>query len=214
VLIQVGGPDPTILVDQWDIPSLTPQLRINIKTALLKTDAAYWRAPYDPAGSREQAKTIQQGFSDIAEILFGASILTPEILQNELPSFVQRSGAVAGWTTAMSTSKYPRLFFRGEISEWRGRLLEGGTDKEREQHREPLQTPRDLADRYLNNPSQEKIVKLDVCWAAKQHYREWTRWLNGDLKPGSKPDRAFRAITTSGKRPEQYRSEPRPKGWK
>ena len=55
---------------------------------------------------------------------------------------------------------------------------------------------------------------MDICWAAKQHYREWTRWLNGQLKDGSRPDRAFRLILCSGKNAKQLRREPRPKGWK
>jgi hypothetical protein len=73
--------------------------------------------------------------------------------------------------------------------------------------------PKELRDSYLA-AFPEKIMILDICWAAKQRYREWTRWISGDLKDGSKPDRAFRAVLTSGKRPEQYRTELRPKGWK
>lgn len=55
---------------------------------------------------------------------------------------------------------------------------------------------------------------LDICWAAHQRYREWTRWINGKLKDGSKPDRLFRAVLTSKKKPKEYRVEPRPKNWK
>jgi hypothetical protein len=60
----------------------------------------------------------------------------------------------------------------------------------------------------------EKIVGLDMCWAAKQRYREWKRWIGGELQSGSKPDRTFRAILNGKKRPEEYRTDPRPKGWK
>jgi len=60
----------------------------------------------------------------------------------------------------------------------------------------------------------EKIVILDVCWAAKQHYREWTRWLSGELKDELKADYAFKAILTSKKRPQEHRPEPRPKTFK
>ncbi|MGD0499332.1 MAG: hypothetical protein ABSC23_12945 [Bryobacteraceae bacterium] len=71
-----------------------------------------------------------------------------------------------------------------------------------------------FADAYFFN-SGEKIVVLDMCWAARQRYREWMRWLGGTLKDDTKPDRAFRAVLTSGKRPEEYRpGESRPKGWK
>jgi hypothetical protein len=55
---------------------------------------------------------------------------------------------------------------------------------------------------------------MDICWAAKQHYREWTRWLNGELKDGSKADRCFRALFASGKAPSDYRKQPRPKDFR
>lgn len=80
----------------------------------------------------------------------------------------------------------------------------------------PLATqddPQTLVSNY-HKSFPEKIMILDICWAAKQRYREWTRWIGGDLKPTSKAAMAFRAVLTSGMRPEQYRPEPRPKGWK
>jgi hypothetical protein len=55
---------------------------------------------------------------------------------------------------------------------------------------------------------------MDICWAAKQHYREWARWLKDELKDGSKPDRAFRFVLSAGKTPSELRREQRPKGWK
>lgn len=72
--------------------------------------------------------------------------------------------------------------------------------------------PRDLWNAYSTQFA-EKVVILDVCWAARQRYREWKRWLAGELKAGSKPDRAFRAILNSSKRPEEYRQEVRPAKW-
>lgn len=77
-------------------------------------------------------------------------------------------------------------------------------------------TPKDrkgLRDSYFAQ-FPEKIKIRDVCWAAKQHYREWTRWLAGELKDTSTAARAFHAILTSGKRPEEYRKEVRPPKWK
>ena len=74
-------------------------------------------------------------------------------------------------------------------------------------------SPTKLRDEYLASFG-EKVIILDICWAAKQRYREWTRWIGGHLKSGSKPDMAFRAVLTSGRRPEEYRTEPRPKSWK
>ena len=55
---------------------------------------------------------------------------------------------------------------------------------------------------------------LDICWAARQRYSEWKRWLRGALKDGSTPDKAFRTILSSGKLPQEYRKQPRPDGWK
>jgi hypothetical protein len=79
---------------------------------------------------------------------------------------------------------------------------------------EPCLSPAALRDAYLASFPGEKIKILDICWASRQRYREWTRWTGGKLKNGSKPDVVFRAILKSGKRPEEYRPETRPKGWK
>jgi hypothetical protein len=73
--------------------------------------------------------------------------------------------------------------------------------------------PRALRDSYLAHFPDEKIKIRDLCWAAGQHYREWKRWLAGQLKDGSTPDLAFRRILTSGKRPVELNKRPRPKGW-
>jgi hypothetical protein len=73
--------------------------------------------------------------------------------------------------------------------------------------------PKTLRDRYFANFPEEKIKIRDVCWAVKQHYREWKRWLGGNLKSGSTADLAFRRILTSGKRPSEFDKKPRPSGW-
>jgi hypothetical protein len=54
-------------------------------------------------------------------------------------------------------------------------------------------------------------VKIaDIIWAAKQTRREWTRWTTGKAKDGLKPDRSFRHVLTSGKKPEEIRGMTRP----
>jgi hypothetical protein len=73
--------------------------------------------------------------------------------------------------------------------------------------------PKVLRDSYFANFPDEKIKIRDLCWAAGQHYREWTRWLGGRLKDGSTPDLAFRRVLTSGKRPKEFTKKPRPQGW-
>jgi hypothetical protein len=55
---------------------------------------------------------------------------------------------------------------------------------------------------------------LDICWSAEQHYREWARWLKGELKNDSKPGRAFRKVLTGGQDARTIRKLQRPKGWK
>lgn len=76
----------------------------------------------------------------------------------------------------------------------------------------PESVRRSLVETYRNAFPESGI--MDICWAAKQHYREWTRWLKGDLKDNSKPDRSFRHVLTSGKDAKQLRREIRPKNWK
>lgn len=71
-----------------------------------------------------------------------------------------------------------------------------------------------LRDSYFANLPGPKIKILDVCWGAAQHYSEWKRWIRNAVKDGSAPDRAFRAILTSGKKPTDYRKQPRPAGWR
>jgi hypothetical protein len=73
-----------------------------------------------------------------------------------------------------------------------------------------------LRDAYFSSFDGPKIKVLDLCWAAGQHYSEWKTWLrqNSPIRDGSVPDKAFRAILISGKRPEEYRRQPRPDGWK
>ena len=83
---------------------------------------------------------------------------------------------------------------------------EAQLDAERSVEREALR------DAYMT--AFPDIFILDICWAAKQHYREWMRWIAGKLKDGSKPDRSFRAVLASEKRPDEYRKEPRPKEFK
>jgi hypothetical protein len=69
-----------------------------------------------------------------------------------------------------------------------------------------------LRDAYLTKFPEKPFI-MDICWAARQHYREWTRWISGYSKDKSKPAVAFRAIVQSNRRPEEHRPEPRPKDW-
>ena len=95
-------------------------------------------------------------------------------------------------------------------------LSSDGPIESKIQSRERQLLRRSYFEHFANS---EKIVILDFCWAAKQHYRDWTRWLQGEkakrpIKDGHKADRAFRAILASKKRPEEFRTELRPTKWK
>jgi len=76
-----------------------------------------------------------------------------------------------------------------------------------------LVDPKTLRDSYVANFPNERIKIRDLCWAAGQHYREWKRWLAGELKPGSTPDLAFRRVLMSKKRPQELNKKPRPSNW-
>ena len=67
-----------------------------------------------------------------------------------------------------------------------------------------------VLDQYMNNFSAKRP---DIGWAANQRKKEFDRWINGKVKPGSKPDTDIRRVLTSGKSPTDLRSEERPKRW-
>jgi hypothetical protein len=69
-----------------------------------------------------------------------------------------------------------------------------------------------LKQNYLSQ-FDEPIKILDICWAAQQHYREWKRWIHGELRDASTPDRAFRRVLASDQTPLELAKKPRPKGW-
>jgi len=77
---------------------------------------------------------------------------------------------------------------------------------------ETLKTRKALKKAYFSKFPQAMII--DVCWAARQHRREWDRWIKGEIKNGSKPDRIFRSVLTGNKAPSEIRPEERPKEWK
>lgn len=223
--------DPTHWVDDWAIDGLTPNHRKRIKAELLKAHAALYRA--DPNDAYFFIAPMRMAFDGVANILFQAQVLTADILNNDLRllmlDFPARFGHRADRVDLMQDWAG---FFASETAEWQARLLEAEAAVIDEAANTPMTTGRPLTheavstlegrnterrilrDFYFASFS-EKVIVLDMCWAAKQRYREWMRWIGGTLRDGSKPDRAFRAVLTSGKRPEEYRpSEPRPKGWK
>jgi hypothetical protein len=93
-------------------------------------------------------------------------------------------------------------------------LTDRARKRKKQQSGQPTPKPvsrKTLKETYLARFPETKI--LDICWAARQRYREWKRWLKNELKDDSTPDRAFRAVLTSGKKPAELRDESRPFGW-
>jgi hypothetical protein len=209
-----------------------------MKSELLKAHAIFYR---NPAGDHyPEIRPMQAAFAGIARVLFDAGILTVELLKNELGLLVLESAISGGWWHAPIDTReeiFPGHYghreewnqlceqwhgmFAAETAEWHSRLLEReAIETPTEKREEPIvathqnlsSSPTVLKETYIGEFPD--VMILDICWAARQRYREWVRWIGGDLKAGCKPDRAFRAILTSGKRPLEYRPEPRPKGWK
>jgi hypothetical protein len=232
---------PTKWVDEWPLPGLSAVDRIKIKAVLLKAHAAYHRTDWRDYSERAIAP-MQQAFSGIASVLFEANLLTVELLENQLRLFVLESAAAGDWVLfsgvaqdEQRTEIFPGylghatrwkafnerwfMVFAAEIAEWHSRLLDKSVQTSTQTSTQaPLTLShadrKAFSDAYLAAFPTVKI--LDVCWAAGQRYSEWKRWLRHDrkAKDGSAPDRAFRAILTSGKAPSEYRKQPLPRGWK
>lgn len=168
-------------------------------------------------------------------MLFEAGLLDVGLLENQLRLFVVEAAAAGGWihfagkdeprteifpgylgsaTTWVTFNQRSPTLFAAEIAEWSGKLLDKSVEIAT-----PLvatterASPRQLLESYFARFPDEKIKRLDLCWAAGQHYREWKRWIAGQVRDGSTADLAFRRILTSGKRPGEYKIKPRPPGW-
>jgi hypothetical protein len=179
----------------------------------------------------------------IAKEIVGAGT-SDEVLERTIPKMVDAWRILSRWPPEMNLAAC-REAVRPAINEWKGHRLAIVADEElkleiplldlrpaigvqmvgtvtpsNSQAEEPEQRTdktnrRTLYEGYLAG-FQEKTYILDFCWAAKQRYRELSRWLseNSTIKDGSKPDKAFRAVIASGLAPDRYRQEPRPKLWK
>jgi hypothetical protein len=235
---------PTKRVDEWPLRGLSPIHRTKIKACLLKAHALYLRAPFDSfpyEKPMQQAFNTIAGILFDADLLTPEIVENQlrlfvveagiaggwtshndsEPLTDIFPGF---KGHRSAWED-FTSGGYLQSILAAEVSEWHGKLLERYAERSQNaplsipQQTPSVQTlaplpddPKSLRDSYRAEFPDAGI--MDICWAAKQHYREWARWLKGDLKDGSKPDRAFRHVLTSGKTTDQLRREIRPKNWK
>lgn len=76
----------------------------------------------------------------------------------------------------------------------------------------PADDRKELFNAYRSRFPETKII--EICWAARQHRREWDRWRKGELPDDCKADRCFRHVLKGDKRAVEMRKELRPKGWK
>jgi hypothetical protein len=136
--------DPTNLVDEWPLPSLSLADRKRIKAHLLSASAVYKRG--NPSDSRRFVAPIQQSFDGIASVLFDAKILTSEVLKNQLPLLLLESAIAAGWLHyAQPLSKISAEFFQAypdvfsaEIDEWSAKLLQRDAEENKSAEWSPL----------------------------------------------------------------------------
>jgi hypothetical protein len=134
-------------------------------------------------------------------------------LPKYLPTYYEKTRSMERFETRLANEIEESDEWREYIDKFAALVRSKISGSDSEHRTTPIENRKTLRDAYLNS-FPEKIFIRDICWAVKQRYREWTRWIGGHVKDGSKPDKAFRAIMTSGKRPEQYRADPRPKDWK
>jgi hypothetical protein len=136
--------DPTHLVDEWPLPSLSLADRKRIKAHLLSASALYKRG--NPSDSRRFVAPIQQAFDGIASVLFDAKILTPEVLKKQLPLLLLESAIAAEWLhyvqplseiSAEFFHAYPDVF-SAEIDEWSAKLLERDAEENKSAEWSPL----------------------------------------------------------------------------
>jgi hypothetical protein len=136
--------DPTNLVDEWPLPSLSLTDRKRIKAHLLSASAVYKRG--NPSDSRRFVAPIQQAFDGIASVLFDARILTSEVLKNQLPLLLLESAIAAGWlhyvqplseVSAEFFKAYPDVF-SAEIDEWSAKLLERDAEENKSAEWSPV----------------------------------------------------------------------------
>jgi hypothetical protein len=158
--------NPLEWVDHWQVPGLLAQQREKIKAQLLKAAAVFSRE--SPENHACHDAPMKQAFNGIAEVLFGAGILTAKLLENEIRELVWDSAIAGGWWHPASderTDGFPERvghywlwadhikdcagLFRAETFEWRSRLLE--TPARAQSHRAALpshKTPAQLLTEY------------------------------------------------------------------
>lgn len=181
-----------------------------------RTVKPFENMPHAPKIALQSSVTVfRDAYHAVAKLVVGAE--TPRVVIVEtIPRFLSAFALWREWPTANAIG-WVQKFSHGPSIEWEGRLLQmGRTSSVAQEAGKPSLAPMNQEQLIRTYFAQfpEKIKIVDVCWAARQRYREWTRWRSGKLKDTSTASRAFNAILNSGKRPEEYRKDPRPAKWK
>jgi hypothetical protein len=131
--ISVNRPgEITKAVDEWSLTGLSGDQRKRIKAQILKADAEYWKASVDDDSA--DVRALRLAFDGITAVLFDAGILTPELLENGVPELAWISGTAGNWGPYVRGpwrdwgQQHPG-FFRTNISQWLGMLLERSVDR-------------------------------------------------------------------------------------
>jgi hypothetical protein len=132
--------DPLKWVDDWPVTGLSTDFRKKIKAQLLRADATFWQSS-DVESAHLTAMKLAVG--GIANILFEAGILSPQLLQTDIQILVWDAAVAGGWYRFASqtpanifpdrighyyvwrdeTTDWNGLF-RAATAEWLGKLLD------------------------------------------------------------------------------------------
>jgi hypothetical protein len=121
----------TKAVDEWSLTGLSADDRKRIRARILKADAEYWKS--SPDDDTADVRALRLAFDGIATVLLDAGILTPELVENGVPELAWSSGTAGNWGPYVRGpwrdwgQRHPG-FFRTNISEWLGMLLERSVD--------------------------------------------------------------------------------------
>jgi hypothetical protein len=198
--------DPTDLVDEWPLP-LSAADRKRVKAILLAAHAAYLRGQFDDP--YKWIDPIQKAFSDTAQLLFNANLLTAELLENQLRLLLVEAGIAFHWfywaANESLTEIFPRylghastwdafngkfsMIFLAEIAEWRGKLLEreaaNATEIESEPESKEITRRKNLLAEYKAATSTRSNQRIYQARNSGIHKPEFYQWLNGALPADS-----------------------------
>jgi hypothetical protein len=113
--------DPTKWVDDWPLPGLRDSDRTKIKSQLLKAHAVAVEL-YRKDVFKAAPAAMNMAFTGVAKILHESRLLTPEILDTQLPLFIIDAARAGRW---MFLDRWRDREDRGESLEVRTEIIPG-----------------------------------------------------------------------------------------